>query len=90
MSEEFTTPFPVVSPMRMAIGAETVLLLLPAESLTLVRLTVIRCALVTPVRSTTYSWGSEPISLPVIVPVPLVTLAPSALARELAKIKIIV
>jgi hypothetical protein len=47
-----TIPLPVVSPTKMPIDAESVLLLFPAESVTLVRLAVITWALVTPVRLT--------------------------------------
>ena len=52
--------------------AETAALLLPAESVTFVKPTVISCAFATPVRLTTYLRGSV-LSIPLLLtaPVPL-------------------
>src|SRR2546428_9602239 len=54
MSDELTEPLAVVSPRSTPIDAERRLLLFPAESVTLLKLTVITWALITPVRLTMY------------------------------------
>jgi len=69
--------------------ADTALLKLPTESVTLDRLTVINCALVTPVRFTTYWDISLLIQLLLTVPTPFDTLTSSTLIKVLAKVKMI-
>ena len=71
--------------------AETLALLLPAESLTFVRRTVIVCAFATPVRCTMYLRASLlSIALLLTLPVPLEILAPPTLVNGLAKVKTMV
>src|SRR5438067_322640 len=58
ISAELTEPSAVVSPMSTLIDPATAGLKLPAESATLLKLTVIICPLVTPVKLTTYCCAS--------------------------------